>query len=73
MTHTDRTMFTLQQYGISVSEKEYFGMKLTDGLYDDDNEKYYKTYDTSKYLRSKIQYILHWADHMSTIIERQTA
>jgi hypothetical protein len=73
MSLTDRTFFTLQHYGISYSENEYFGIKLTDGLYDDDNEKYFKTYDTSKYLRSKIQYILHWADHMSTIIERQTA
>lgn len=71
MTITDRTFFSLSHYGISYTENEYFGIKLTDGLYDEDNEKYYKVYDTSKYLRSKIQYILHWADHMSTIIERQ--
>ena len=73
MSITDRTFFSLNHYGIQYNENEYFGIKLTDGLYDDDNEKYFKTYDTSKYLRSKIQYILHWADHMSTIIERQTA
>lgn len=73
MSITDRTFFTLQQYGISYSENEYFGIKLTDGLYDEDNEKYYKVYDTSKYLKSNIQYILHWADHMSTVIERQSA
>ena len=46
------------------------GIKLTDGLYDEDNTKYYKVYDSAKYLRSNIQYILHWADHMSTCIER---
>jgi len=47
-------------------------MSITDrGVYDEDNEKYYKVYDTSKYLRYTIQYILHWADHMSTVIERQ--
>lgn len=73
MTITDRTFFTLNHYGIQYNENEYFGIKLTDGLYDEDNEKYFKVYDTSKYLRSKIQYILHWADHMSTIIERQNA
>ncbi len=73
MTITDRTFFTLNHYGVQYSENEYFGIKLTDGLYDEDNEKYFKVYDTSKYLRSKIQYILHWADHMSTIIERQNA
>ena len=71
MSITDRTFFTLNHYGISHNEKEYFGIKLTDGLFDEDNEKYYKVYDTSKYLRYTIQYILHWADHMSTIVERQ--
>jgi hypothetical protein len=72
MSITDRTFFTLNHYGIHYNEKEYFGIKLTDGLFDEDNEKYYKVYDTSKYLRYSIQYILHWADHMSTIVERQS-
>jgi hypothetical protein len=71
MAITDRTLYTLSLYQITISENEYFGIKLTDGLYDEDNEKYYKVYDTSKYLKSNIQYIMHWADHMSTIIERQ--
>ena len=71
MAITDRTLYTLSLYGIIISENEYFGIKLTDGLYDEDNEKYFKVYDTSKYLKSNIQYIMHWADHMSTIIERQ--
>jgi hypothetical protein len=71
MAITDRTLYTLSLYGIVISENEYFGIKLTDGLYDEDNEKYYKVYDTSKYLKSNIQYVMHWADHMSTIIERQ--
>ena len=72
MAITDRTLFTLSKYGIAINENEYFGIKLTDGLYDEDNEKYYKVYDTSKYLKSNIQYIMHWADHMSTVIERQS-
>ncbi len=71
MTHTDRTMFLLQQYGIEVSEAEYFGMKLTDGMYDEDNIKYLKVFDTSKRMKYKIPYIMHWADHMSTVIESQ--
>lgn len=71
MTITDRTFYTLNHYGITYNEKEYFGIKLTDGLFDEDNEKYYKTYDLSKSLKYTIQYVLHWADYMSTIIERQ--
>ena len=71
MAITDRTFFTLNHYGITYNEKEYFGIKLTDGLFDEDNEKYYKTYDLSKSLKYTIQYVLHWADYMSTIVERQ--
>ena len=48
MSITDRTFFTLQDYGIKYNENEYFGIKLTDGIFDDDNVKYYKTYDKSK-------------------------
>lgn len=70
MTHTDRTFFTLAQYGIGYTENEYLGIKLTDGMYDDDNIKYYKTFNQENTLKSNIQYILHWADHMSTTIER---
>ncbi len=73
MSLTDRTFFTLNHYGIQYDENEYFGIKLTDGMYDEDNEKYLKVYDITKYLRSRMQFILHWADHMSTVIERQTA
>ncbi len=72
MTHTDRTIFVLQQYGITFSEAEYFGMKLTDGLYDEDNMKYLKVFDISKRMKYKIPYIMHWADHISTVIESQS-
>lgn len=70
MTHTDRTFFTLSKYGITYTEKEYFGIKLTDGIYDEDNMKYLKTYDIKRAQRSNIAHILHFADHMSTLIER---
>ena len=71
MTLTDRTFFTLNEYGLTYNEKEYFAIKLTDGMYDEDNEKYLKGHDLKKQLRYKLQFIMHWADHMSTIIERQ--
>jgi hypothetical protein len=70
LTATDRTFLLLNKYGIQFTENEYFGIKLTDGMYDEDNVKYYKVFDVSKFLKTNIQYILHWADHMSTTIER---
>ena len=46
--HTDRTFYLLSQYDLKYSEKEFFGIKLTDGIYDEDNMKYLKTYDIKK-------------------------
>jgi len=40
MSLTDRTFFTLNQYGIQYDETEYFGIKLTDGMYDEDNQNF---------------------------------
>ena len=73
LTHTDRTFFLLNKYGIQYTEKEYFGIKLTDGMYDEDNVKYLKTFDIKKAQRSNIAHLLHFADHMSTLIERDEA
>ena len=73
LTHTDRTFFLLNKYGIQYTEKEYFGIKLTDGMYDEDNVKYLKTFDIKKAQRSNIAHLLHFADHMSTLIERDDA
>jgi len=71
MTLTDRTFFTLQHYGIKISEKEYFAIKLTDGMYDEDNVKYLKVFDNTKSLRFNLPHVMHWADHMSTVVESQ--
>jgi hypothetical protein len=72
LSHTDRTIFLLNQYGVQFNEKEYLGMKLTDGLFDEDNKKYLITFDQDKIVgkTTNMGYIMHWADHMSTVIER---
>jgi hypothetical protein len=69
MTVTDRALYILQHYGISMSEWEYLGLKLTDGLYEDANEKYLAGYNPAWRLKSNIAYILHQADMMATHTE----
>lgn len=71
MSLTDRTFFTLNQYGIQYDETEYFGIKLTDGMYDEDNQKYLKTYVSGASIKTPMYHILHFADSMSSFIERQ--
>ena len=44
MTVTDRAIYLLNQFGITMTEWEYVGLRLTDGLYEEANKKYYINY-----------------------------
>lgn len=71
LNHTDKTFVLLSQYGIKLNENEYWGIKLTDGLYDEDNKKYLMVYDKTKQVPSHIHWVLHMADSLSATIECQ--
>jgi hypothetical protein len=65
----DRAVFLLQSHGIQVTEAEYLAIKLSDGMYSDGNEAYLKNW-TPYSMKTNLPYIIHWADHMATTIER---
>ena len=65
----DRGLWLLQHYGVKVTDKEYLGIKLADGLYDDSNTAYLKSYNPDFNLRTNMCYIIHQADMMATHIE----
>ena len=69
MTVTDRAIFILNHFGITMSQWEYIGLRLTDGLYEEGNKSYYISYNPDWALKSNIAYILHQADMMATHIE----
>ena len=69
MTVTDRAIFLLNHFGMDMSEKEYIGIRLTDGLYEEANKKYYITYTPGNTLKTNIAYILHQADMAASHIE----
>ena len=69
MTVTDRAIFLLNHFGLDMSEKEYIGLRLTDGLYEEANKKYYITYTPGNTLKTNIAYILHQADMAASHIE----
>ena len=66
----DRGLWLLQHYGVKVTDKEYIGIKLTDGLYDEANKSYLMSYNPDFGLRSNMYYILHQADMMSTYMNQ---
>jgi len=70
---TDRTFVLLSKYGIQLNEKEYWGIKLTDGMYDEDNKKYLVVYDKEKHTPCNMHVVLHMADALSAVIEKQMA
>ena len=61
MSVTDRSFFILQHFQIPMSEWEYIGLRLTDGMYEDANKTYYMNYNPDWSLKSNIAYILHQA------------
>ena len=69
MTVTDRAIYLLNQFQIPMTENEYVGLRLTDGLYEEANKSYYISYNPDWALKSNIAYVLHQADLMATKIE----
>lgn len=61
-TVPDRTLFILQSIGVSVSENEYLGIKLHDGLYDESNKPYLISFQNEARLRTSLPLVLHQAD-----------
>ena len=69
MSVPDRTLFLLQQHEISVSQNEWVAIKTHDGLYDQANEAYLKSFIPETKPRTSLPYILHQADLMAARIE----
>jgi hypothetical protein len=65
----DRSVFTLQQFGVSYSENEYLAIKLHDGLYSKGNESYLMAGQPEFSLKTDLPILLHHSDHLATLIE----
>lgn len=63
MEVTDRAVFLLQKYGITYDWKEYLGIKLSDGLFNESNEKYLKQYNPDLFIKTNLPRIIHLADY----------
>ena len=70
MNMNDRTVWLLNHYGITITEEEYIGIKLTDGLYDDNNKEYYVTYNKDNVIKTQLPFVMHQADLCAANFER---
>ena len=69
MSPPDRGIWLLNQFGIKMSQIEMLGIRLADGMYDEANVKYLKTFNKDHGLKCNLPYILHQADMATTRIE----
>jgi len=65
---TDRALWLLQHFDIKISPEVWKAIKLSDGMFDQGNHALYKRPDVN---RNILHYIIHFADWMSTIAEKQ--
>lgn len=69
MSVPDRSIWMLQNAGITISQNEFMAIKLHDGPYVDENKGYFSAFQEHRQIRSNMVFILHYADYMACRIE----
>ena len=69
MTVTDRALWLLQHFGVSMTQNEFIGLRLTDGMYEEANKSYYVAYQPERQLRSNIALHLTSGGYVGTHVE----
>jgi hypothetical protein len=72
MKVVDRALFLLQKYGIETTQKEWLAIKLSDGMYNE-AAKAYLTNHIPYSMKTSLPYIIHWADHMASQVEKDSS
>lgn len=65
----DRSLFILQKFNISITQKEWLGIRLHDGVFDKANEAYFFSNVESSRQKTSIVSILHSADFLASKVE----
>ena len=71
MSVPDRSLFLLQEAGIEMSQDEYITIKTHDGLYNEANTPYFKSFIPENKFRTPLPLIIHEADLRAAYIEWQ--
>ena len=69
MSVSDRSIKLLVDHDIKLTENEWMCIKLHDGLYDQANEPYLKSFMPEQKPRTSMIFIIHQADLMAARIE----
>ena len=69
MLISDRSLYILQKFGISLSMKEYLAIRVHDGVFEESNKAYFFSHQESSRQKTSIISILHSADFLSAKVE----
>jgi len=69
MSVPHRSLWLLQNFNIKYSQNEMIAIMIHDGMYDDGNVSYFKSYDKHRKMHNHMPLLLHHADHMASQIE----
>lgn len=72
MNVSDRSIFMLQAHGVQISQIEYLGLYLADGMYEEKNKSYLMTYEKDFTIKTNLPTIIHHADMLSLSMERDS-
>ena len=62
MKYSERSLYILQNLGIKMLDvRLYLGIKLQNGLYDENNSEYLRTYNQEKSLKTSLPHLIHQA------------
>ena len=70
MDVSDRAVYTLQKYGVKYTWKEFLGIKLADGMYNQPNDRYLKQFNLDFILKTNLPKVIHLADYISCCGEK---
>ena len=70
MNVPDRAFWLLQKFDVKLTQTEYIGIKLADGLYDEGNKSYYMSFNPDFELQTNLPHIIHQADMLASKTER---
>lgn len=68
-TVPDRSIFVLQSEGITMTQNEYLGIKVHDGLYEEANKAYFMSFQTEARFRTYLPILIHHADMLASRVE----
>lgn len=71
MSLNDRTFYNLNYFGIRCTQEEWISIKLTDGLYDDNNKEYFIKFDKDQAIKTSLPFIMHTADLFAARFENE--